>query len=286
MPASTADNSLAARLATVRDALASRERIAVAFSGGVDSTLMLKLAVDALGADRVVAVTGVSDSLAPGEFASTQQLVDELGVRQVVLHTDEFDNPDYTSNPTNRCYHCKTTLYQHLEAWMVANGDYTVVNGTNADDLGDYRPGLTAATEHRVLSPLADAGLTKADVRELARRFGLPNADKPASPCLSSRIPYGQPVTPAKLRMIDRAETYIRSLGFPVCRVRHHADDAASIEVPPHDIDRLSAGDLLARVDSALREIGYRSVSIDPRGFRSGSLNEAVVELRLAKRRS
>ncbi|RJP36111.1 MAG: ATP-dependent sacrificial sulfur transferase LarE [Phycisphaerales bacterium] len=284
MPAPTADNSLQSRLNAVRDALCAHDRIAVAFSGGIDSTLVLKLAVDALGPQRVVAVTGVSESLAPAEFDAAKALADELGVRQIILHTDEFDNPGYTSNPTDRCYHCKTTLYRHLEAWMAGHGEYTVVSGTNADDLGDYRPGLTAAAEHRVLSPLADAGLTKADVRELAQRLGLPNHDKPASPCLSSRVPYGEPVTPEKLRMIDRAETFLRGLGFPVCRVRHHAGDAASIEVPPDDLARITSADLAARVESALRRIGYRSVTIDPRGFRSGRLNEAVVELRLAQR--
>ncbi len=250
--------------------------VAVAFSAGADSTLMLKIALDVLGPANVVAVTGRSESLARGELDDTIRIASALGAEHAILDTDEFTNPNYTSNPANRCYFCKTTLYSHLHRFITARGLHTIVNGVIADDLSDYRPGLQAAAEHGIRAPLAEAGFTKSDVRELSRQLSLPTHDKPASPCLSSRIPYGEEVTPAKLRMIEQAEAFLRNLGIRECRVRHHANNAARIEVPPDWIVKLNATDMTPKLDAHFRTVGYQTWSIDPRGFRSGSLNELI----------
>jgi uncharacterized protein len=251
------------------------ESVAVAFSAGVDSTLILKVAIDALGPGRVIAVTGRSDSLARAEFEEACAIAANLGAEHKVLDTDEFENPDYLSNPTNRCYFCKTTLYTHLEKFIAERGLKAIVNGINVDDLGDYRPGIEAAREHGVRCPAAEAGLTKADVRELSRRLGLPTHDKPASPCLSSRVQYGEHITPQKLRMIEAAETFLHELGIRECRVRHH-DNLARIEVPAEFIPMLAKPDQAARVDAYFRSLGYQYVALDLRGFRSGSMNEVI----------
>jgi uncharacterized protein len=251
------------------------ESVAVAFSAGVDSTLILKVAIDALGPGRVIAVTGRSDSLARAEFEEACAIAANLGAEHIVLDTDEFENPDYVSNPTNRCYFCKTTLYTHLAKFIAERGLKAIVNGINVDDLGDYRPGIEAAREHGVRCPAAEAGLTKADVRELSRRLGLPTHDKPASPCLSSRVQYGEHITPEKLRRIEAAETFLHELGIRECRVRHH-DNLARIEVPAEFIPMLAEPDQAARVDAYFRSLGYQYVALDLRGFRSGSMNEVL----------
>ncbi len=251
------------------------ESVAVAFSAGVDSTLILKVAIDTLGPGKVVAVTGRSDSLARAEFEEACAIAANLGAEHIVLDTDEFENPDYISNPTNRCYFCKTTLYTRLAKFIAERGLKAIVNGINVDDLGDYRPGIEAAREHGVRCPAAEAGLTKADVRELSRRLGLPTHDKPASPCLSSRVQYGEHITPQKLRMIEAAETFLHELGIRECRVRHH-DNLARIEVPAEFIPMLAKPDQAARVDAYFRSLGYQYVALDLRGFRSGSMNEVI----------
>lgn len=250
--------------------------VIVAFSGGVDSALLLQVAVETLGSDKVLAITGRSPSIAQRELDDAARLAVELGAMHEFLDTDEFENPNYTANPANRCYYCKTELYAQLVLLASARGFGAVLSGTNADDLGDFRPGLQAAAEHMVHAPLADAGITKADLRAIAAAMGLSIHDKPAAPCLSSRIPYGQEVTPEKLRRIDAAEALLRDLGFRECRVRHH-DKLARIEVPAEDIARLVEPGVRTEVDARLREFGFQYVAIDIRGLRSGSLNEVLV---------
>ncbi|MBI1826852.1 MAG: ATP-dependent sacrificial sulfur transferase LarE [Planctomycetes bacterium] len=267
--------SLDDKYVRIRSAIEELESVIVAFSAGADSTLVLKIALDVLGPSRVLAVTGRSDSLASAELDDASRLAEQLGAEHLVIHTDEFQNPNYTSNPTNRCYFCKTTLYTHLSDVREKRGFKHIINGVNADDLGDYRPGLLAATEHAVRSPMVDAGLTKADVRELSRRLGLPTFDKPASPCLSSRIPYGEEVTPAKLRMIELAERFLRELGVSECRVRHHGN-TARIEVPQSCFAMLSDPQAASRIDALFRSLGYTYVTLDLRGLRSGSMNEVI----------
>jgi len=263
------------KLTALRRILVDLKSVAVAFSGGVDSTLVLKVALDTLGRGGVVAVTGRSASLGADEFAEACRLAELLAAEHVVLDTDEFENPAYLSNPQNRCYFCKTTLYTHLDRLVAERGLAAIVNGINADDLSDYRPGIQAAREHAVLCPLAKAGLTKVDVRELSRRLGLPTFDKPAGPCLSSRVPYGEAITPEKLRQIEAAEAFLHELGFRECRVRHH-DNLARIEVPPSGIDRLARSDLRIRIEERFRQLGFQYVTLDLRGFRSGSMNEVI----------
>jgi uncharacterized protein len=271
MSAAPLDIKLARAEAILRDL----GPVAVAFSGGVDSALVLKLALNVLGRSGAVAVTSDSASVPRAELDAARRLADELGAEHVVLATDEFEKPDYLANPANRCYFCKTTLYDHMVRFVADRGLAAIVNGVNADDLGDYRPGLKAAGEHAVRAPLAEAGLTKAEVRELSARFGLPTADKPASPCLSSRVPYGEAITVEKLRMIEAAEAFLHQMGVRDCRVRHH-DKLARIEVPTAEIPRLTEPATAARIDAHFRSLGYAYVSIDLRGLRSGSLNEVI----------
>ena len=267
--------ALADREGRAREILRSLDRVAVALSGGVDSAVVLSLAVDELGAGRVIAVTGISDSIAQSELTDAKQAAAQAGVEHILLETREFADPNYLANPTNRCYYCKTELYSQMERSLAPRGVFCIVNGTNLDDLGDFRPGLTAAKEHSVRAPLAEAGLTKADVRAMATRLGLQIHDKPASPCLSSRVQYGEEITPEKLRMIESAERMLRELGVRECRVRHH-DNLARIEVPPEWIERLAIPQTRAAIDAEFRKIGYQYVAIDLRGFRSGSMNEVI----------
>jgi len=251
------------------------KRVVVAFSAGVDSTFLLRAAREALGPDAVVAVTGRSESLAKAELEQSVELARCLGVEQVFVDTDEFEDPNYLANPTNRCYYCKTDLFKHLNRFAADRGYHAVLTGVNYDDQSDWRPGIQAGQEQNVRAPLAEAGLTKDEIRVLSARMGLPTHDKPASPCLSSRIQYGEQITPEKLERIDRAERFLRSLGFRECRVRHH-DNLARVEVPAEQIERLSSPQIRAKVDAALREFGYTFVTIDLRGFRSGSMNEVI----------
>lgn len=250
--------------------------VIVAFSGGVDSAFVLKAAVMTLGRERVLAVTGRSPAVPASEIAGVAELAAEIGAEHEFLDTQEFADANYLANPNNRCYYCKTELYSRLEPVRARRGFAAIINGVNADDLGDYRPGLKAAAEHRVSAPLADCGITKAVLRAMAATVGLSIYDKPASPCLSSRVQYGEAITPEKLRMIDAAETFLRELGFRECRVRHH-DKLARIEVPADEIERLMEPDLRGRVETHLHELGYQYVTVDLRGFRSGSMNEVLL---------
>lgn len=248
---------------------------AVAFSGGVDSAVAAYAAHLALG-ERAVAVTGRSASLAPSELEEAFALAEQIGIRHLVHDTREFANPDYLKNAPDRCYHCKTELYTQLDGLTEDLGVAVVVNGANLDDQGDYRPGMTAAAEHRVRSPLLECGFTKGDVRELAAHWGLPVWDKPASPCLSSRIAYGEEVTPERVAMIDRAEQFLRSQGLRELRVRYHKGDLARIEVPGEALARLADAQTRQALVTHLKSLGFKYVTLDLEGFRSGSMNEAL----------
>lgn len=267
--------SIDEKLVRMREILRSLERVAVAFSAGVDSTFVLKVAIDTLGPENVVAVTGDSDSLARAEFEEASRLAREMGAEHVVIRTGEFENPDYLANPANRCYYCKTELYKRLEPFVAERGLRAVVNGINAEDYNDWRPGIQAAREHNVRAPCAEAGMTKQDIRILSNRLGLPTFDKPAMPCLASRVQYGEEITPEKLRQIERSEAFLRSLDFRECRVRHHGN-LARVELPAADLDRALSPETRTSIDAALREFGYTYVTIDLRGFRSGSMNEVI----------
>lgn len=263
---------LDARRAELERIIDSMGRVIVAFSAGIDSTLVLKVAVDRLG-DNALAVTAVSASLAEAEREEACELARQIGARHLLLETHELDDPAYAANPTNRCYFCKTELYTELIALAQREGYPFILNGANADDVGDYRPGEQAAREFGVRAPLREAGFTKAHVRALARELGLPNWDKPAMACLSSRLPYGTPVTRAALSQVERAEGYLRRLGFRQVRVRHH-NDLARIEVERADLARLI--ELGPQIHAELKALGYIYVTADLLGFRSGSLNEAI----------
>jgi len=245
----------------------------VAYSGGVDSSLVLKVASDTLG-PRALGVIGRSDSYATRELDLALEQAARLGARVEIVATGELSDPAFRSNPINRCYHCKSELYRKL-AEVARRDGAVVLDGTIADDVLDWRPGRQAGAEHEVRSPLAELGFTKADVRAAAARLGLASHDKPASPCLASRIPYGTEITRDNLSQVERAENLLRDMGLRELRVRHHGD-TARIEVPLEDLERVVAPEFRERAVAGLRAIGFRYVSVDLRGFRSGSLNEAA----------
>ncbi|MBI2468169.1 MAG: ATP-dependent sacrificial sulfur transferase LarE [Candidatus Rokubacteria bacterium] len=250
------------------------ESVVVAFSGGVDSTFLGWAARDALG-DRAVLVTADSESYPEGELEEARRLAGLIGLRHLVVRTQEVDNPAYAENPPNRCFFCKEELFARLEPVAAAEGFRHLVYGATVDDLGDHRPGMASARQRGVRAPLVEAGLGKAEIRELSRAFGLPTWDKPAMACLSSRFPYGTPITPEKLRQVDRAEAFVRNLGFRNFRVRHHGD-LARLEVDRSEMGRLWEDGRAEAITRRLRELGFRYVTVDLRGFRSGSLNEAL----------
>lgn len=262
------------KLARLRAHLASLGSVVVAYSGGVDSSVVLRVAHEALG-ERALGVIGRSDSYAASELALALDQAARFGARVEVVTTGELTDPNFASNPANRCYHCKSELYRKLRGVAEREGAYAVLDGTIRDDLGDWRPGRRAAEEARVESPLAELGFTKEDVRAVATHYGLPSHDKPASPCLASRIPYGSEITREKLQAVELAEAGLRALGFRELRVRH-LGDTARIEVPAADIVRLADPAARAAAVRALKAAGFLFVTLDLEGFRSGSLNAAL----------
>jgi uncharacterized protein len=271
---------------TLEAIIRSRPKALVAFSGGVDSTLLLKVCADVLGPRNVTAVTGVSQTYTPEELRTARRVARGLGVRHVLIETDELACAAFAANPADRCYHCKRELFGKIAALAASLGLDAFYDASNVDDLSDYRPGRKATEELGVVSPLLQAGFTKKDVRALSRRLGLESWDKPANPCLASRVPYGTPITLETLDRIRAGEKFLRSLGFPVVRLRHHGE-LARIEVPPADLPRLTRPATARRVAARLRSIGYLWTAVDIEGYRMGSLNRAVGnEARPAKTRS
>jgi uncharacterized protein len=264
------------KLARLEGLLGDLGGAVIAYSGGVDSSFLMAVGHEVLG-DRALAVTAVSPSMARREIAGARELADGRGWNHMVVGTHEVGREEYARNSADRCYWCKTELFEVLGP-LAEQRSAEVLVGTNLDDLGDYRPGSRAADEHMVRAPLVEAGLTKSEIRQMSAAMGLPTADKPASPCLASRFAYGVRVTPEGLRRVDRAEEFVRSLGFEVLRVRDHGD-LARVEVEPADIERASL--LADEITAGLTDLGYRYVTLDLAGFRSGSLNEPLLDIRM-----
>jgi pyridinium-3,5-biscarboxylic acid mononucleotide sulfurtransferase len=273
-------SATAQKLAALQQLLANVDRALVAYSGGVDSTLVAKVAHDVLG-DRALAITAVSPSLLPEELEDAQIQAATIGIVHQVVDTHEMDNPAYRANPVNRCYFCKSELHDTLKPLAQQLGYPYVLDGVNADDLQDYRPGIQAAQERGARSPLAELGITKLEVREISEFLGLPWWNKPAQPCLSSRFPYGEEISIAKLQRVGRAEIYLRKLGYEQLRVRSIAD-TARIELPPAQIKEFIAKQDLTLVVQALQNLGFADVTLDLEGYVSGKLNRVLEHTSLA----
>ena len=257
--------------------LKSYGKVIVAFSGGVDSTFLAEAAKRALG-DKALAVTAVSDSYPEREMKAAQDIAKQIRIRYETINTDELETEGYASNPTNRCYFCKTELFEQIRPIAEQYKIGTTVYGAIPDDVGDHRPGMDAAKQMGIQAPLIDVNLTKAEIREVSKRWGLPTWDKPAFACLSSRFPYGTRITRENLRLVDRAEQFLFDLGIRQFRVRHH-DTLARIEVDPQEIEFVAAKSIRTQINERFKSLGYEHVALDLQGYRSGSLNEGLLNL-------
>lgn len=276
-PMETLPAPVAEKQKRLEDLLRSFQRVIVGFSGGVDSTVVLKVATRVLGPENALGVTASSESTTEEDLALCRRLAGEHGFTLRVINYSELAIPNYAANPTNRCYFCKGELFNRLKALADEWGGAVICDGSNADDTGDYRPGMTAKAERGVRSPLLEAGLTKVEVRALARHYGLPNHDRPSAPCLSSRVPYGMEITREKLEQVAAAERFLRELGFRDLRCRHHGA-MVRIEIEPVEFPRLL--EHRETVVRRMKELGFRYVALDLQGFRSGSLNEVLGPIR------
>jgi uncharacterized protein len=270
------DSELQSKYERLKAAIATHDQVIVAFSGGVDSSLVAYVAGQTLGTNAL-AVTSGSKSLKRSDLTLATELAEKWGMSHRVIVTDELSKPDYRANPVDRCFHCKTSLYDALAQISEELGGAKVLNGTNCDDLGDHRPGLIAADDHDVGSPLVEAGFNKADIRALADHLGLDNAAKPQAACLSSRFPYGSHITEARLEQVERAENVLAELGFSQFRVRHH-EELARLELVQEEMGR--ALELAEEIEQRIRQCGYKFVAMNLTGFRSGSLNQGVIKLK------
>jgi len=271
---STTGTAAGEKLAALRENLSAMQRVLVAFSGGVDSSFLLKVAHEVLGRNAV-ALTTRSPTAAEDDMVGALRLASELGVEHLVIEHNELEIPGYAENPVNRCYFCKHSLYDVCRREAERLGIGHIADGVNTDDLGDYRPGLEAAREGAIRHPLVEAGLAKSEIRVLSRQLGLPTWDKPSSPCLSSRFPYGTPITLESLRKVAAAEAALHGAGFRECRVRFH-DTIARIEVPPEQLPALLEPERRTAIIHRLKEIGFLYVTVDLQGYRTGSLNEGM----------
>ncbi|PKM47392.1 MAG: TIGR00268 family protein [Firmicutes bacterium HGW-Firmicutes-8] len=255
--------------------IAEMKSVLVSFSGGIDSTLLLETALRALGPEKVLAVTASSETYPREELEEAKHLAETLGARHLLISTGELKNERFFENPPERCYYCKQELFGELSKIARSYNLEYVIDGANADDAGDFRPGLRAGAEHGVRSPLRETGITKAEIRRIAKARRLPNWDKPSMPCLSSRFPYGHTITSEKLHQVDEAERFLRSLGLDELRVRHHGD-TARIEVPEVMIKKVASSTIRKKVTAKLKTLGFNYITLDLNGFRSGSMNEVL----------